>query len=767
MDFASLEGELAATYRGIERDLRDGGQLSVKWAAFRAAFKDVADSCRHLPAASLKARLYAMLAEECEPVLWTHTPFLFETRLRHPWNWGCPDPAAPGSQAYYARIGVCHDPAARERIRLFSLWQAEDNPFAGLWNLYGDCFDIDHHCIGYTTLFRDGFAGIRSRILARPRQNAETRAMVAGIDALLRIASRFASAARSRLGSGASLDPEQRRCLSLSASIFERIPALPPRTFAEGLAMILFSREVLASIENIGISVLGRPDLLLTPLYEADLAVGRITNGEAEDLVARWMLVHDIKMDSRSRSWPETSTTMVLGGADPATGRFVDTALTRMFIDVHARLGIMSPKLNCRVSASAPQGYLEFVAGHVARASNNFAFSNDDILVPALRRHGKSLADARNYVNGGCQEPICEGVEHSAGAGYYFNMARVFEFFFSGPPCAASPGDASQELASAVAALGLGKPLPKRDPPTFDAFYSAFMRRLSCVIRAGASWWRAGGLHFERRHPAPVFSSTIAGCIENGRDYAAGGARYNPTGCALVGLADVVNCLNAVRVAIYRDRFTGFAELRSATRADWKGFEALRNRMLSLPRFGGPDGEVAGLAARFAADVTSVVASCRNERGGFFQPSFFVYYFYSHFGGRTGATPDGRRAGDPLSQGIAPNRVNAPESVTDAIDFLRAIDFSCSPGNAVLDVQMPASKALTPEVVAALLRTACDAGIPCVQPDVVDAAEMKAAQADPDSHRDLIVRISGLSAVFVSLDKCVQDEMISRHQFAV
>ena len=762
MKLAALESELAETYRGIERDLQDGAPLSSRWKAFNARFAKVAEACRRLPAASLKARLYAMLAEECEPVVWTRTPFLFETRLRHPWNWGCPDFNAPGSQAYRDRIDDCNDPAARDRIRFFSLWQPKGTPFTGLWNIYGDCFDVDHHCIGYTSLFREGFSGIRSRILARPRQNAETRAMVAGIDAVLRIASRFAASARDRLASDSRLDSKQRRFLALSASIYGRIPAFPPRTFAEGLAMLLFSREVLASIENIGISVLGRPDLLLTPLYEADLAAGRITGKEAEDLAARWMVVHDIKMDARSRPWPETSTTMVLGGADPATGKFVDTALTRLFIRVHSRLGIMNPKLNCRISAAAPREYLGFVAKHVARGVNNFAFSNDDILVPALQRHGKSLADARNYVNGGCQEPICEGVEHSAGAGYYFNMARAFEFFFSGAPPADSP-----ELAAAVKALGLDKPPAKRAPADFDGYYAAFMRSLSRVIRTGASWWRAGGLHFERRHPSPVFSSTISGCIEKGRDYTAGGARYNPTGCALVGLADVVNSLAAIRIAIYRDGFTTFDELRAAVRADWHGYEALRNRILSLPRFGGADGDVARLAARFAADVTSVVAACRNERGAHFQPSFFVYYFYTHFGEKTGATPDGRHAGDPLSQGIAPSRVNAPKSLTDAIGFLRAIDFSCSPGNAVLDFQMPATKALTPSVVAALLRTSCEAGIPCVQPDIVDAREMKAAQTDPDSHRDLIVRISGLSAVFVSLDKWIQDEMITRHQFAL
>ena len=767
-NLASLEAELAATYRGIERDLAQDAPLARKWAAFADDFAKFAEAHPRLPAASLKAHLYAQIAESCEPVVWTRTPFLFETRTRHPWNWGCPDFSAPGSQAYRHRMGDCCDPAARDTIKLFAIWQPKPSPCAGLWNLYGDCYDVDHHCIGYETLLREGFLGIRARIAARPRQNAETRAMIAGIDAVLRIAARFTAAARTRLDSDASLDSEQRRCLALAASSLERVPALPPRTFAEGLAAILFSREVLASIENIGISVLGRPDLLLSKLYADDLAAGRITEAEAEDLVARWMVVHDIKMDSRSRSWPETSTTMVLGGADPATGDFVDTPLTRLFIRVHFALGLMSPKLNCRISASAPQDYLEYVSEFVLKASNNFAFSNDDALVPALVRHGKSLADARRFVNGGCQEPICEGVEHSAGAGYYFNLAKSFEFFFSGVPEPDTP-----ELAAALARMfpsssrGATPRKPARDPATFEGFYAAYIRKLARMLRQGAAWWRAGGRHFERRHPSPVFSSTLAGCIECGRDYTAGGARYNPTGCALVGLADIVNSLTAIRIAVYRDRFASLDEMRAAVRDDWVGHEALRQRILALPRFGGPDKDVAELARRFAADVTEIVAACRNERGGHFQPSFFVYYFYNYLGSATGALPEGRRRGEPLSQGVAPHRVNAPKSVTDTVAFLRNIDFSCAPGNAVLDFQMPAMPAVTPKVMAALLRASCAAGVPCMQPNIVDVDVLKDAQKHPEAHGALIVRISGLSAVFVKMEKWMQDEMIARHSFAV
>jgi pyruvate-formate lyase len=767
MAYEALREELAASYRGLERDLAPGGPAARRREEINAKARALCDAAPRASAATLKGRLYTLLAEECETVVWTRFPFCFETALRHPWNWGCPDFAAPGSQVYRFKSERRKASTARERMALCSLWRPDQT--VGLWNIYGDHYDVDHHCIGYTTLLREGLLGIRSRIAARPRQNAETRAMLAGIDAALRIAGRFAARARALLDEArATLDAEQRRCLSLAASAMERVPAHPPRTFHEGLAAILFAREVFASLDNIGISVLGRPDLLLTPLYEADLAAGRLSPDEAEDLVARWMLVHDIKMDSRSRAWPETSTTLVLGGADPRTGRFVDTPLTRLFVRVHEQNGLLSPKPNCRISAKAPADYLAFLSGSVLRGTNNFAFSNDDILVPALCRHGKSPADARNFVNGGCQEPICEGVEHSAGAGYYFNLVKAFELLFHGAPATRNPA-LRETLAILLGTTGTGEgavPLSP-DPPTFDAFYARTLRGLRRMLRQGAAWWRQDGRHFERFHPYPLFSSTIAGCVESGRDVAAGGARYNPTGCALVGLADIVNILAAIRIAVYERNFVSLGGLRAATRANWEGSEALRRHLLALPRFGGSDPEVAELAARVAKDITDIVAACRNERGGHFQPSFFVYYFFQHFGEATGATPDGRRAGDPLSQGIAPHRTNAPRSITDTIAFLRAIDFTSAPGNAVLDFQMPKGNGATPATMAALLRTSCEAGIPCMQPNIADASTLKAAQADPEAHADLVVRVSGLSAVFVKLDRKVQDEIIARHEFAV
>ena len=153
----------------------------------------------------------------------------------------------------------------------------------------------------------------------------------------------------------------------------------------------------------------------------------------------------------------------------------------------------------------------------------------------------------------------------------------------------------------------------------------------------------------------------------------------------------------------------------------------------------------------------------KNERGGPFQLSFFVYYAFVSFGARTGGTPDGRLAGDMFTQGVSPGRMVPCESITEAVKSMAKVDFGNYPGNAVLDVQLPAGRH-TPETLAAVLRTFAALKLPTMQISVASPETMKDAQIHPENHRDLTVRISGLSARFTALTKAVQDEIIGRAQ---
>lgn len=694
----------------------------------------------------LKAQFHEVVAEQFEPVIFPASPFYFEMGIRPGENWG----VLWGCVAEWMcsrRIHLCHDTPAFKNIQEFG----RNGPKVRLWTI-NDGFDYDHHCPNYTKLLKVGVWGILKEIEDRRREaNPEELKFLDAAKrsnfALLRVAERFSERAGQLLET--ETEPKSREFLTLIARTARRIPAEPPKTFYEGLAMLLFLREAVASMEGVGVSVMGHLDRLLIDLYRRDLAEGRITEETAGDLLARWMVHTDIRFHIEDNSWPETSTCIELGGCDE-TGQVVFNDLTRLIIETHRAHKFLNPKLNCRYNAKSPAEYLDLMSSAVLAGHNNFAFLNDDILIPACVRAGKTLPEARLYVNGGCQETIVEGVEHSAGAYYYFNLVRVLDLCLQ-------PLDA--EVSEAVEPA-----VPPVIEPTgdFETWYRRFMQIMKQTIVQGGSWLRESARDWPQVLPCPLFSSFLTGCIETAKDYTRGGGKYNPAGIALVGLGTLVDSLATIRRAVFEEKWVTLPQLQAALRNNWTGAEALRKRIVDLPRYGQSDPEVNDLAARVAHDLAEISRSMTNERGGNFQPSMFVYYAFMWMGADCRATPDGRKNSDMLSQGCAPSRVRPVDNIPDIIHTLSKIDFAEYPGNAVLDVQLPVGGKIRPDILSALLRTFAQMGGMTLQINCVSVKELQDAKLHPQLHQDLTVRISGLSARFVALEPGVQDEIIGR-----
>ncbi|MHB9024242.1 MAG: pyruvate formate lyase family protein [Armatimonadota bacterium] len=707
----------------------------------------------------LKARLHEEMAERFEPAIFRFSPFFYEMGLRFSENWGCPamPEVTPGAWLLHRHRALVDDREEMKNIQLFQGYRQENS--LHVWNIHGG-FDMDHHCLGYTRLLREGLNGVLADIAARrtqyctPHQAANLEAMERSCRAVIRVAERFGEKARMLLAD--EEEPQARKFLGMIADAAGHIPALPPRTFYEGLAMLWFLREVTATLEAIGVSVIGHPDRQLIDLYRADLAAGRLTEEEACDLIARWMLPTDIKFHVEENDWPETSTCMELGGCDE-DGEVVWNELTRLFIEVHAEYNLINPKLNCRYDSHAPREYLDLISRLIIAGHNHFALLNDEVLIPALERAGKTTEEARLYVNGGCQEPMAEGVEHSAGAYYYLNMARVLDL--------ALRPDALPEGFTEKAAEAL--PTPIRGAADFDDFYRRFFTELAKTIRTGAHWAVTLGHEQWRLHPCPFFSTTLAGCIDSALDYTEGGARYNNSGIALVGLGTLIDALYAIRTAVYEEKWLSLEELCTALEHNWDGHEELRARIRRLPRFGHNDPAVDALAARFTKEFSDFIRTVPSERGGAFQGSFFVYFFFYTMGVQVRATPDGRKDWDYLTQGVAPDRATPPGSLTEIFHSLSQIDFRDYPANAVLDVQLPSGGAIPVDALSATIRTFAKLGGPTLQLNCTPIEELRDAKVHPEKHRDLIVRISGLSAHFICLQPHVQDEIIERAVMAV
>jgi len=725
------------------------------WARFLAIREKITkgmDAFVHqhpdVPSVLMKSHLHTLMAEHFEPVIFDENPFFFEMGLREAASWGLSD-LCPAGYVRAHREKAIH----REHPILLRLEEIANRVYD--MDTLGLCqaqntFDGDHHTLGYTDLFRLGVKGLAEKAEAAAAgftgdEAAFCQAAAESCRALIRIAGKFGEKA-ARLLEQAKTD-NARKYLRMMAETASRVPARPPQTFLEGLSMLLFTREAVATLEGIGISQLGHVDRLLGPLYENDVAQGRLTREEAAELIDIWMLHTDIKFDLENTSWPETSTCIQLGGCDE-NGDPVYNAVTRLFIEEHHRLKLVNPKLNCRYNAQSPAAYLETAGKAILAGHNNFVLINDAVILQGLMNSGVGEADARLYVIGGCQETMIEGCGHTEGVAFYASMPRVMDLFLR-------PEKDSAAFVPVFEKADSFEDFERQFLAAMDHFFSIVIDQ------------RNMRQHLVRDAlVCPLFSATQKGCIESGRDYTCGGARYNFSTISLTGLGTVADSLFAIKKLVYEDKACTMQEMRSALEANWKGWEQLRQRALSLPKYGHNKPEADELANDFLRRLAARLSRRKNERGGMHIPSLFVYYHFESFARVLRATPDGRHDFDLISPGAAPSQLQSIRDVTEPVKSMQRIDFTaCGGGSCVLDVKLPLSNHMTPALFASFIQACGAYGCPTLQPNVVSQEELLDARVHPEKHRQLIVRICGLSAYFVALTPTVQEEIIARNLY--
>ncbi len=702
----------------------------------------------------LKAQLHETLAAEFEPVIFAHSPFYWEMGLKESESWGVPfDPYNAAAWLFKRRSHLFGDHNPRN-LRIRNLRER-----LGISDFYGIFPDSDHTCFGAGVVFRQGLAGLYERAVAAADgcRTADEADFIAAVQrsllAVRAIGAKFAAAAAARVATAP--DDTARRFLTLIADTAGRVPWQPPASFYEGLATLWFLREVCSSIEGIGVSVIGHVDRLLGDLYRRDVAAGVLTREGALDLVERWLLPTDHKKDFYTADFQETSTTLVLGGCDER-GEVVCNEVTFLVLEAHERHHLMNPKLNCRYGSGSPAAYLDEINRQLLAGRNVFALFNDDCLVPAQVRAGKRLEDARRYVAGGCHEPILEGLEHSAGAACYIHLPRLLELAIHEHP----------ELREDLAATELT--IRRLDgAPSFAELYDRVLQTIADACRQTAELIACNGSVWPQVNPAPFFSSSLAGCLEQRRDYTAGGARYSPTALPMVGFANLLDSLYALKRLCFDEGRYALSDVLDAVRADWQGHDRLLHEVLALPKYGDDDPAVNALAQRLFDDLAAIPEGLLNERGGPFQLSFFAYYHnYLTRAKQAAATPDGRRAGEVFSHGISPRNLHRAVPVTAVINSLAGLDLQHCAANAILDLQLPLAK-LTSAHLTALERAFAASGGATCQMNCVDERTLRAAQEHPEQYRDLTVRVCGMSARFVALPVEMQNEMIRRNQYAM
>ncbi len=717
---------------------------------------DVDDLCRSLSQQSRshpewtpfrrKALCYEAAARECDVKVFRHCPFYFELqsgRSRHSWG----------------RDGIGgwlrSEPFGLEYERRAAEWR---EPWQGLVSFNGQAdSDLDHHCVGYDNVLRLGLRGLIDRAQQRletaedHRQREFLQAQITGLEAMIAIAHRFGERAHEMLADEA--DPRVRSRLERIAQTAPRVPAEPPATFFEALNTILFSREIIASIDGMGVSAFGHIDRMLWPYYQADLAAGRITPEEAKDLLAAFLAYTDVKFEAL-RMRKETSTVVFIGGCN-ADGEVVYNDVTRMIVECYRELRLVSPKLQARLSPRHSQEYFALLADFIAAGTNVMAVYNDDVVIEANVKTGKALRDARLYVGGGCQENILQNTEISSRATMFFSLPAVLEIGLRPGTWAAFREGERLELTS------------QADCANFEGFYHSYLENLRRVVHRlieNRNRLEAQGAEY---NACPLLSATIDDCTADAKDMTEGGCRYSTASVDFVGIGTLIDSLYAVRRMVFETGEMTMDELAAACERDFEGLERLRQRLIHrAPKFGRDDDAVLqAFAARVFADLAAIGTGQPNSRGGQYVASLFAHRSNVSRGRACGATPDGRNAKDDFSQGMGPSitALGPRGAIGDVLSAIEPVDLTAYPVVAVLDMKLP----LTPGgrgamLVEAVLHRFLACGGSVLQVNAVDARILREARENPQRHPDLTVRVSGFSARFSTLDGATQDEVIRR-----
>lgn len=542
------------------------------------------------------------------------------------------------------------------------------------------------------------------------------------------------------------------------SEICKRVPEHPARTFHEALQSFWFL-QLLPQIYDNGVSISpGRFDQYMYPYYVADIEKGLLTREKEQELLeSMWVkLTEPIKIyraaDAAFHAGYPMGQNLCVGGVGP-DGIDATTDLSYRCLEAHSHMLLMQPNFTARLHLRTPNEFLLKVCEAIRLGNGMPQITNDEVVVLALTGIGISLREARDYVPIGCVETAPPNVWGRLNGGY-LNLAKIVELALNNGKCRVSGEQVGPET---------GDP---RQFASFNQVLDAFKAQMEYTMEHHVTWDNL----IDRAHaefmPTPFTSIMVGDCIEKGRDVTEGGARYNYTAPYGVGIANAGNALFAVKKMVYEDKAVSMDELIEALDTDFKDREDLRQLLINkVPKYGNDIPEVDLLAKKVADIFLDAMQGYETYRGGPFVGSFIPVASYVALGMTTGATPDGRKAGEPLADGISPSNGTDHEGPTAVFKSVCTLDHRRIPNGVIFNQK------ISPEVIASaeglqkfseLIRSYVQLGGCHVQFNIVTADTLREAQKEPEKHRGLVVRVAGYSAFFNEVHRDVQDSIITR-----
>jgi len=623
---------------------------------------------------------------------------------------------------------------------------------------FGSGASLNHSIRDFAKVLRVGFDGIVGEIdAALAKRRPERPGEKDRLDALLsmRIAAEAAATIGDRYAdvyeraAGDCDDPNQASEYRALAVICRRVPRHPARSLHEAIQALWFAHVITCAEDHINANSIGRIDQILWPYYQADVEAGRIDRDRAAQLLAAlWIKLYqdyDVQQVCLSGQTPD---------GDDATNE-----LSTLCLDVTEALGFVRC-LSVRVHRRTPRSFMRRALALVGRGGGIPFFFNDDAILPALAFSGiTDLHDARDYAMIGCVEVTIPGRTNPRAVSHMFNVAKCLELAIHDgmdPACGERMGP---KTGGGLAAWR-----------TLKQAYAGYMKTVKHFARQAAGMSNFGETMQDHWHPQPFRSCLTSSCIERGQDVVAGGAKYNYHSCCMIGGPNVSDSLYLLDKLVFGSKQVDRVELLNALRTNFEGAEPLRQMLLRrCAKYGNDVAEVDEVAARVAEDYCRFMNGLRTRFGGRFHVHLFSFVWHlDPCGVRTGALPDGRRAGEPLAYSISPMQGRDERGLTAVLNSLARMPHHLAAGSssAIIEVDPVLFQPASLDRVVDMVTTAIARGVGQLQFNVVNAETLRRAQADPDKHRNLCVRVSGFSQKFCLLDRQMQDHIIARTKHA-
>ena len=604
------------------------------------------------------------------------------------------------------------------------------------------CTDYWHTMPDWQNLLRYGFLGLKKRL--ESARDAHIKDNTLSEDkaefyesALMHIDACFVCIDRMRKMA------EEQGLLEF-AQCLEEISMHAPQTLYQAMeTMILY-----LDLEEMGVErgrTLGRLDVFFAPFYRKMIAEG----ADIEEIknLFRYFFMR-FQAARRFAAQP-----FAIGGKTP-DGANGDVDLIMLMLDVFDELNIRNPKIHVRVHDKLPERVIRKLMYLIRKGNSAIVFINEKTVIKAYERIGIPYTDAVTYTTYGCYEPMLPGLEDAMIGASWCNMAKAVEFAMNG----------GRDPIT-------GKVFAKTNPGTFtdfEDFYNAVKEQIRSILRFIREAIEAELPWTMEINPSPLYSATIDSCIESGKDVFGGGMKYHNVSIKCFGIGTLTDAILAVKRFVFEKKEISFDELRAVLNANWENHEKLRQKILNDPiKYGNNIEEADSIAVDIYKCIASEVTGKDTGFGGKYRLGGDSINNCIGFARAMGATPDGRKKGEPVSKNFSPTSGMERNGVTAFIESAGKFDYADFANAAVVDLTVHKSAVQGDDglnAMCALLKVAFDKGIFALQGNVLDLNELLDAQKHPENYQDLQIRLCGWNEYWVNMGPEKQNAFIKRMQ---